>query len=239
VSSQPNPVRRPREQVEAELREAILSGTFREGEKLPNETALARQFSVSRTTLREALRALAASGLIFKVPGVAGGSFVRSVDHHALETVLGDSLQNVLRLGSVTHDEVQQMRELLELPAAAMAAEHRDAQDLERFEQVLGREREADAADPALPDLDISFHSAIAEASGNRVLASVVAALHRVTRPGNDLGGSPEAGRETAAQHRAVADAIEAGDPAAAVAAMAAHLDYLREHGEAWAVGGG
>lgn len=224
MSSQSNPVRRPREQVEAELREAILSGTFQEGEKLPNETALARQFSVSRTTLREALRALAASGLIFKVPGVAGGSFVRSVDHHALETVLGDSLQNVLRLGSVTHDEVQQMRELLELPAAAMAAGHRDAQDLERFEQVLGREREADAADPALPDLDISFHSAIAEASGNRVLASVVAALHRVTRPGNDLGVSPDAARETAAQHRAIADAIEAGDPAAAVAAMEAHL---------------
>jgi GntR family transcriptional repressor for pyruvate dehydrogenase complex len=239
VSFQPNPVRRPREQVEEQLREAILSGTFRQGEKLPTETALARQFSVSRTTLREALRALAASGLISKVPGVAGGSFVRSVDHHALESVLGDSLLNVLRLGSVTHDEVQQMRELLELPAAAMAAEHRDEQDLERFEQVLVREHRAGAADPALPDLDVSFHSAIAEASGNRVLASVVAALHRVTRPGNELRGSPEAERETAAQHRAVADAIRAGDPPAAVEAMAAHLDYLREQGEAWAVGGG
>jgi GntR family transcriptional regulator, transcriptional repressor for pyruvate dehydrogenase complex len=235
VSFQPNRVLRPREQVEEQLREAILSGAYQQGEKLPTETALARQFSVSRTTLREALRSLAASGLITKVPGVSGGSFVRSVDHRGLETMLGDSLENILRLGTVTRDELQQMRQLLELPAAAMAAEHRSEQDLERFEQVLGRQERADPKDPAIPDLDVSFHSAVAEASGNRVLASVVAALHRATRPGE----RPEAAEATAAQHRAVVDAIRAGDATAAVAAMAAHLDYLREQEEAWAVRGG
>jgi GntR family transcriptional regulator, transcriptional repressor for pyruvate dehydrogenase complex len=235
VSFQPNRVRRPREQVEEQLREAILSGAFKQGEKLPTETALAREFSVSRTTLREALRSLAASGLISKVPGVAGGSFVRSVDHRGLESVLGESLSNVLRLGSVTRDELQQMRQLLELPAAALAAEHRDEQDLERFEQVLDREERAGAEDPAMADVDISFHSAVAEASGNRVLASVVAALHRAMRP----GAQPGAARETAAQHRAVVDAIRAGDPAAAATAMAVHLDYVREQDDAWTVRGG
>jgi DNA-binding FadR family transcriptional regulator len=226
-------VRRPREQVEAQLREAILSGTFRQGEKLPSETELARRFSVSRTTLREALRALAASGLISKVPGVAGGSFVRLIDHRGLETVLGETLENVLRLGSVTRDEVQQMRQLLELPAAALAAQHRDEQDLERFEQVLERERRAAAGDPALPEVDVSFHSAVAEASGNRVLASVVAALHRAMRPAS---ASPESAQDVAAQHRAVVDAIRAGDATAAVAAMTAHLEHLREQGDSWAV---
>jgi GntR family transcriptional repressor for pyruvate dehydrogenase complex len=235
VSFQPNRVRRPREQVEEQLREAILSGAFKQGEKLPTETALAREFSVSRTTLREALRSLAASGLISKVPGVAGGSFVRSVDHRGLESVLGESLSNVLRLGSVTRDELQQMRQLLELPAAALAAEHRDEEDLERFEQVLDREERAGAEDPAMADVDISFHSAVAEASGNRVLASVVAALHRAMRP----GAQPGAARETAAQHRAVVDAIRAGDPAAAATAMAIHLDYVREQDDAWTVRGG
>jgi GntR family transcriptional repressor for pyruvate dehydrogenase complex len=235
VSFQPNRVRRPREQVEEQLREAILSGAFKQGEKLPTETALAREFSVSRTTLREALRSLAASGLISKVPGVAGGSFVRSVDHRGLESVLGESLSNVLRLGSVTRDELQQMRQLLELPAAALAAEHRDEQDLERFEQVLDREERAGAEDPAMADVDISFHSAVAEASGNRVLASVVAALHRAMRP----GAQPGAARETAAQHRAVVDAIRAGDPAAAATAMAVHLNYVREQDDAWTVRSG
>jgi GntR family transcriptional regulator, transcriptional repressor for pyruvate dehydrogenase complex len=219
---EPSPVRRPREQVEQQLREAILSGTFRQGEKLPAETQLARQFSVSRTTVREALRSLASSGLISKVPGVAGGSFVRSVDHRALESVLGESLQNVLRLGSITHDEVQQMRHLLELPAAALAAEHRGAQDLERLEQLLASDR---------PDLDADVHSAIAEASGNRVLASVVAALHRAAGPSGGVSAVTEA------QHRAVVDAIRDGDPIRAADAMAAHLEPLRERDVTWEVG--
>jgi DNA-binding transcriptional MocR family regulator len=80
MAFQPSRVRRPREQVEEQIREAILSGAFRQGDKLPSETQLAEQFSVSRTTVREALRALAAAGLISKVPGVAGGSFVQSVE---------------------------------------------------------------------------------------------------------------------------------------------------------------
>ena len=218
MSTEPHQARRPREHVEAQLREAILSGEFGQGDKLPPEAELARQFAVSRTTVREALRSLAAAGLISKVTGVAGGSFVRSIDHRALGSALGESLDAILRLGSVTRDEVAQMRRLLELPAAALAAEHRSATDLERLDEILARESEASAGDPAVADLDVSFHSAVAEASGNRVLASVVAALHRAARPA--AAGDPS----SAPHHRAIADAIAAGDPIAAADAMAAHL---------------
>jgi GntR family transcriptional regulator, transcriptional repressor for pyruvate dehydrogenase complex len=237
MAFQPSRVRRPREQVEEQIREAILSGAFRQGDKLPSETQLAEQFSVSRTTVREALRALAAAGLISKVPGVAGGSFVQSVDHHALESVMGDSLQNILRLGSITRAEVHQMRELLEVPAAGLAAEYRDDDDLARLESLLGREKGTTVEDPAVPDLDISFHSAVAGASGNRVLASVVAALHAVARPVADLDLSPDIGRTTVKQHHAVVAAIRAGDAQAAMEAMSTHLSYLRSLGEDWAVG--
>jgi GntR family transcriptional repressor for pyruvate dehydrogenase complex len=238
VSSESRQARRPREHVEEQLREAILTGTFGQGDKLPTETELARQFAVSRTTVREALRSLAAAGLISKVPGVAGGSFVRSIDHRALGSALGESLDVILRLGSVTRDEVAQMRQLLELPAAALAAEHRTDVDVERFGEVLARESRAEAGDPALADLDVSFHSAVAEASGNRVLASVVAALHRVARPAAALEAASPAGRAAAAHHRAIADAIAAGDPAAAAEAMATHLAWLREQEGPWAVAG-
>jgi GntR family transcriptional regulator, transcriptional repressor for pyruvate dehydrogenase complex len=224
----PSRVQRPREQIEAQLREAILSGTFRQGDKLPSETALAEQFSVSRTTVREALRSLASEGLIAKVPGVAGGSFVQSVDHRALSGVLGDALQNILRLGSITAEEVHGVRELLEPPAARLAAEHRTPEHLEVLESVLQRERGTTVEDPAVPELDISFHSALAEASGNRLLASVVAALHRVARPVTALDLSPEIGRDTVRQHVAVVDAVRAGDGEAAAAAMTEHLAYLR-----------
>lgn len=67
-------VTRPRDQVEQQIREAILEGNFAQGEKLPPETVLAQQFGVSRPTVREALGALVSAGLIRKIPGVGGGA---------------------------------------------------------------------------------------------------------------------------------------------------------------------
>lgn len=223
----PSRVRRPREQVESQIREAILAGMFRQGDKLPSETALAQEFGVSRTTVREALRSLAAAGLITKIPGVAGGSFVQSVDHRALGLVLGDSLVNILRLGSITRTEVQQLRRMLEVPAAALAAENRRDEHLELLTRILDREKGTTVEDPAVPQLDISFHSAVAEATGNRPLASFVAALHQATRPVASMDLSPEVGRRTVRQHLAVVRAIRDRRPDDAAAAMAEHLDYL------------
>ena len=77
-------VLRPRAQVESQIREAILRGDFSQGDKLPPETELAQQFGVSRPTVREALGSLVAAGLIRKIPGVAGGSFVNSVTPDSL-----------------------------------------------------------------------------------------------------------------------------------------------------------
>ena len=71
------PANRPRQQVENQIRLAILSGEFGAGDKLPPENDLAKGFRVSRPTGCEALQSLAAAGPVDKVPGVAGGSFVR------------------------------------------------------------------------------------------------------------------------------------------------------------------
>ncbi|KAA9163320.1 GntR family transcriptional regulator [Amycolatopsis acidicola] len=68
---------RPREQVEDTLRASVLNGRLAAGERLPAEAELARQFSVSRPTIRQALSALETQGLIRKVPGARGGWFVR------------------------------------------------------------------------------------------------------------------------------------------------------------------
>ena len=81
-------VTRPRDQVEQQLREAILEGHFAQGDKLPPETELATQFGVSRPTVREALGALVSAGLIRKIPGVAGGSFVNTVTPDSLSQML-------------------------------------------------------------------------------------------------------------------------------------------------------
>lgn len=227
MTFEPKPVSRAREQVEGQLREAILSGTFKSGDKLPSEVELAESFSVSRTTVREALRTLDSSGLITKTPGVAGGSFVRVVDHQSLGMTLGESIENTLRFGNIGFDEVIRVRRMLEIPAARLAAQHRGEDEVERMRDFVGRQKDTTVDDPEVPSLDMNLHMAIAEASGNRVLASFVNALHRVIRPVLYVDISPEVGRDTVGQHLAIVRAIEKREPEEAASAMEAHLDYL------------
>ncbi len=223
-------VLRPREQVEERIRLTILSGELKSGDMLPPEAELARQFSVSRTTLREALRSLATQGLIYKVPGSRGGNFVRSVDYHSLGTVVMDSVRNLLTLGSLDFIEVAEARQYLEIPAVRLAAINRSEEDLGQLRDIVRRQKAASVDDPEVPKLDEQFHTLIAHASGNRVLASFVAALHHETEPVHYLDLSPEVGRATVRQHLAIVDSIEAKDADLAEDAIVQHLTYLRGH---------
>lgn len=223
-------VRRPREQVEETIREAILSGDLKSGEMLPPEAELARQFGVSRTTLREALRVLSSQHLIRKVPGARGGNFVQAVDYKFLGRTLMESMSNLMALGRVDFEEVAQVRQFLEVPAVRLAAETRSDEDVEALSTILHQQRTLSVDDPEVPDLDRKFHIAIAQSSGNRVLASLVSALHHATEPVSYLDLSPDVGRDTVKQHGAIVRAIEAQDPGAAEQAIIEHLTYLRGH---------
>jgi GntR family transcriptional regulator, transcriptional repressor for pyruvate dehydrogenase complex len=228
MAFKPRPVTRAREQVEKQIREAILSGTFKRGERLPSEAELAEKFAVSRTTVREALRSLASAGLIYKVPGATGGSFVQVIDHRSLGGMLGESVGNTLRLGTVEYEEVAQVRRLLEVPSAALAAANRTQEDIETLRGIVDRQKEVTFDHPEVPGLDIGFHSAIAEASGNRILASFVTALHAAVRPVLAKHLDAEAGRDTVLQHAAIVKAITAGEAQTAAGAMEKHLSYLQ-----------
>jgi len=161
-------VLRPRQQVEETLRAAILSGELKSGEMLPPETELARQFDVSRTTLREALRVLTSQRLITKVPGARGGNIVQSVDYQSLGAVVMESVDNLLALGTIDFDELADMRQLLEVPSVRLAAAHRSSDDLRDIQAVVAKQKTARVDDPEIPELDRQFHTLIARASGNR-----------------------------------------------------------------------
>ncbi|MEW1819183.1 FadR/GntR family transcriptional regulator [Arthrobacter sp. NPDC080031] len=216
--------------MEDTLRGAILSGSLKGGEMLPPETELASQFGVSRTTLREALRVLTSERLIRKVPGARGGNFVQAADHKALGEALIDSVENLLALGSIRFDEVAEVRQYLEVPSVRLAAQHRTDEDVTELQAIVKRQKSASIDDPSVSELDRKFHTRIASASGNRVLASLVAALHHSTEPVGYLALSPEVGRETVQQHVAIVRAITDQDPEAAEAAVVEHLTYLRSH---------
>jgi DNA-binding FadR family transcriptional regulator len=221
---------RPRQQVEEMIRAAILAGELQSGEMLPPETELAKQFNVSRTTLREALRVLSSQRLIRKVPGARGGNFVQSVDYHSLGAVMSESVENLLALGTIQFDEVAHVRQLLEVPSVQLAAANRSGDELSRLKEIVQQQKTASVDDPRVPELDREFHTLIARASGNRVLASFVAALHHATEPVHYLDLSPEVGRETVRQHQRILRAIELQDPAAGEKAIIEHLTYLRKH---------
>ncbi|MEU3273944.1 FadR/GntR family transcriptional regulator [Saccharomonospora sp. NPDC006951] len=223
-------VLRPREQVEERIRVAILSGELKTGDLLPPETELARQFNVSRTTVREALRSLTTQRLIYKVPGSRGGNFVQLIDHHSLGSAVIDSVHNLLTLGSIEFTEVAEVRQHLEVPAVRLAAANRSDEDVERLRDIVARQKAASVDDPEVPKLDEQFHTLIAQASGNRVLASFVSALHHETEPVHYLDLSPDVGRATVRQHKAIVDAIVAKDQDAAEDAIIKHLTYLRKH---------
>ncbi|MCH1881401.1 FCD domain-containing protein [Agrococcus sp. ARC_14] len=224
------PVQRPRQQVETQLRRAILEGELAEGDRIPSENALAQSFNVSRATIREALRSLSEAGLLAKGHGTTSGMYVQSVDHNALSRIVAERLGAILDLGSVTPAEVSNFRDLLEVPSARLAAQHRSEASLAVLSEIIDQERSTTFDDPAVPEFNARFHSEIANASGNRVLAAFVAALHSTARPLAFVYIDEEFGRVAVGHHIALHHAIRDEDSEAAALAMRNHLDYLREH---------
>lgn len=223
-------VLRPREQVEQQLREAILGGLFAPGDKLPSETELAKQFGVSRPTIREALMSLVSGGLIRKVPGATGGGFVNGVNPDSLSKMLRDSMDGTLRLGTLSIGELIQVRRVLENPAARWAAKNGTRQHLDELHAIVEFQCATTIDDPRVPAYDLAFHTIIAQASGNRLLAAFVTAVHGVTDPVEYLEVTPEVARNTVKQHIAIVAALDARNPAEAADAMEAHLEYVLRH---------
>jgi GntR family transcriptional repressor for pyruvate dehydrogenase complex len=224
------PVQRPREQVEGQIKQVILDGILSDGERLPSEHALAQSFNVSRATVREALRSLVESGLLRKGPGTTSGLYVQSVDHNSFSRVVSDRLTSILDLGSVSPAEVSNFRDMLEVPSARLAAECRTDSNLAKLHDIIDQERSTTYDAPEIPELNERFHSEIGNASGNRVLAAFVSALHRTARPLAFVNTDEELGRESVGHHIRMYRAIESKDAAKAAEAMQAHLDYLRKH---------
>jgi GntR family transcriptional regulator, transcriptional repressor for pyruvate dehydrogenase complex len=227
MSFQPEPVSRLRQQIESQIRDAIVARTLLEGDKLPSEAELARQFGVARSTVREALRSLASFGLISQVPGATGGSFVRRVDASTVGRVVSDAVQLLVDLGNTTKDEVISAREILELPATRLAAENRTEEDVQRLYALVDEQEILEVDDPLVPELDAAFHAEVARASGNRVLAALLYALHMGSRPGGFIKLTRDNRTTTIAHHLDLVKAIEAKDPDTAVSLITAHLDYI------------
>jgi len=217
-------VRTPRvyEHIVAQIERAIFDGRLQQGDKLPAERQLVREFGASRVAVREALRALEHRGLVEVRQGSAGGYFIRELD---AGPVVRD-FQTLFRLGRVSLAQLVEARALFEPESARLAALRANEPDVKAVLAALDARAETGAPGRRRRSLDAEFHRLVAAAARNPVHAVVTNALTALQS--NVVGGRPDltVDDDTAivTAHRAVYEAIVARDPEAARAAMYAHI---------------
>ncbi|MFZ0613227.1 MAG: FadR/GntR family transcriptional regulator [Desulfobacterales bacterium] len=156
-----------------QIRENILAGKLKPGDRLPSEKELSIEFGVSKASLREALRALESLGMLEVKQGMSGGAFVKEVD---LETAR-NNMFNYIFFQNPSIGEFTQLRTLIEPQVAEIAASKITDTDLDYLEENLNRTRETMDSGPFYYDLDTKFHHRIAQISGNRLICFVIDSL--------------------------------------------------------------
>jgi DNA-binding FadR family transcriptional regulator len=214
------------EEIRRQIEAAIMNGDFAPGERLPSERELVETFGVSRVSVREAIRSLEALGFLRVHQG--RGAFVTD-----RRSGLGEPMARWLDLHRDEVLELLGVRGALDEYAAQLAVENFDpdkVQDIvtahEAFVAVVA---DAAAATDLVP-LDIDFHIAIADASGNRLLYDLLSDLHSYLAESRYLALVPE-GRpqRSAAEHALIIEAIQARDAAMARLATSRHIAGVRE----------
>lgn len=214
-------------QIAGQLREAIGNGVWNPGDRLPAEWQLAESYSVSRGTVREGLRLLAANNLIRSARGAAGGTFVVAPGAATVAGQIGDFIVLRLRTGELSVGEVNHARLLLERECVRLAALNRTDDDLTAIADVLAR-----GSTPGMPTdqwlaADVEFHNAVAGAAKNGILQLAMSAVHLVRPRTNTLLLDALEHDPVWKQHTAIYEAIRDQRPGRAVEALEAHVEYL------------
>ena len=217
-------VRSVAEHVVEQLERLIGDETFAPGEKLPAEHDLAEALQVGRSTVREAKQILLAKGLL--VSRGRAGAFVASARD------VNDASEVVRALRDPAHQDIFEVREVIEIATIRMASERATAVDIAEMRAIVGELAELFAAqDRAAWSRSLDVHRAIARASKNKVLASIYDLISQVLER-TQVPFLPYIadGEEEVAQHSRLVDIVAAGDADAAEAEMRLHLRHSDQY---------
>lgn len=210
------------EDIVAQLRAMIDRGELTPGDRLPSERTLAEQFSVSRNTVREAIKALSEQGMLESRQG-AGTFVVDAPDVDFVSSFAGAVYRQQSGLRDAFH-----VRKLVEPEIAGLAARNAKPEHLDRLDMILAEQREAIESGQSGSEFDQHFHRALAEACGNEVLLALIVALH------DDLAmlrseGVQSSHRQQASlnAHLAIVEAVKSGHVMQAERAMREHLEEI------------
>lgn len=219
------------EAIAAQLRDYILTQNLPPGHRLPKEQALCEAFGASRVSVREALKLLEGSGLVSVKPGAAGGIQVAQ----PLPQRWRDAFTAFCHLQNVPLEKLVEFRVALEGITASLAAERASPEALASLEVIVQAMAAKEVPLERFHELDIAFHTRLAELSGNEVFALVMHAV-RYTMQQAILNAyeqleHPEAVNEQiVADHREILAHLTRRDAQAAARATSQHIERFYAH---------
>ena len=211
--------RRLYEDIVQQFHALVREGNLKHGARLPSERLLAEQFSVSRGSVREAIRSLELQGLVVSRRG--SGTFINTENLDSLVSLIASTLSS----GSETLKEIFEVRHLLEPQIAAVAAQRAGDDEVGRLAEILeDQERQIQDGGTGV-DADTAFHFALAAATHNTALVKVVSAVEDILRRSRDQSlQEPGRARRSLASHKQILKMVKAGDAEGARQAMEHHL---------------
>lgn len=216
-------------QVADEIRDAILTGRLQIDERLPTEEELARRFGISRPTIREALKRLAAQNLIRSQRGPTGGTFVRRPNAENLSSMITGGATLLVVMGAFEIDEIIAARLETESVCCRLACDRRSLSDLQAMRKEIVFQRTAAISDEEFCASDVRFHRALVEAGGNGPLSLMMYMVIESFMPITNMIVSQVRERHTVADfHERIAAAIDGQDAARATITLSELLNYLR-----------
>ena len=225
----PIQTKRASEAIYEQVKDKIVAGELKPGDRLPSERNMMDLFQRSRPTIREALRMLERAGYIKTIPG-SNGAIVTIPDGRNMEETIEDALQ----IGQISLAEMAEYRRVSEGAAAGWAAERGTEEDIEALRQCLESMESVMDDIEAFMNLDSQFHNLIASAAKNRVsciMNSTISKLNRAFIKDNYASLSPAEqvnnNQRINEMHRVIYQAIAAHEPEQARKAMDEHLVFF------------
>lgn len=213
------------QQIVSRLLDLIQQRHLGPGDRLPAERELAASMGVSRSSLREALRALTVLGVTEMRHGT--GTYVSSLEPELLVR----HLSFVLSLSEHGSDQLFEARKVVEPAIAALAADRADDDALARLDECLEHAEETMGDAEAFLVADVELHDAIRVAAGNAILGRFMESIHALGLASRARTGTvPAVRRQALADHREIVAALHAHDREAAAAAMHRHLDNVERN---------
>jgi DNA-binding FadR family transcriptional regulator len=212
--------------IVSQVRNALFADKLKPGDFLGTEASIAAQFGVSRMAARDALRSLAAVGIVTVRPGAKGGAVIAqgNAEHFA------DALAVQLKLLGLTGGEMLDAQIGIEAMAAELAARQATPADLTLLRGLLEELKRLVDAPDEFTSLSMRFHLGVVEASHNRALIAQFRALRHVLLPAYARHTTREVALRAVEAHAILVSHLERGDAEAARAQMVARLRTIRAH---------